>query len=358
MKKLVSITVLIFLSLSLVNAYKTKENDTIKIYSGDKTIIIVSKNKDSEKEDLEYGKKSFEEKIQQLNKSIDSLNSLIDSLNNLESDTSVERQKEKLQKEISEYQKMIDALEKGIKDIEIEITELDKATEESEKITEKQKIVVKKHKKFKGHWAGLEFGPNTFLTPNNVLIDNSTFSPLTPMINKSFEFSLNFLGNNVQIFHFLGLVSGLRLQWNNYKYETFPTYNSSYLLNLDSLMPINQNDGSTLKQVSLKTLNISIPILIELQMPFGNKNKFYVNFGGYAGLKINSKLKYNLELNGNKIKYKEDISKMILPYNYGLTARLGISEIQFFANYSLTPLFKDQANPKIYPISFGLHLDF
>ncbi len=368
MKKLIFLIAILFVGSAITYA-ENPTRDTIKVYSGNKTIIIVSKSKKSDQSDLEFGKKTFEDKINQYEDKIDSIEKVIDSLTSVldnskdSSNTLLSEKLEELKKQEANYQKMIAALEKGVSDIEKQLDEMDKEQqkETSPQPDEKQENTVKTrrhHRKFKGHWAGLEFGPNSFLTPSKQLVDNSNNTTLAPDLNKSFEFNLNLLEGNVKIFNFFGLVSGLGLQWNNYKYETFPTYSSSYVLNTDSLYPISQADGSTLKQISLKTLYINVPLLVELQFPFGSSNRFYVNFGGFAGLNIYSKLKFIYNLSGNRIKSKEDIAKMIMPYQYGLTARIGIDQIQLYANYNLSPIFRSTQNPVLYPVSVGLHLNF
>ena len=75
-------------------------------------------------------------------------------------------------------------------------------------------------------------------------------------------------------------------------------------------------------------------------------------------LMFHSKLKFIYDLAGNKVKSKENIAKMVLPYHYGLTARIGIDQVQLFANYSLSPIFRSNQNPVLYPVSVGLHFNF
>lgn len=368
MKNIILAAIISIFSLNIINAAPVQ--DTIKILSGDKTIIIVSKGEKSDMSDLEFGKKTFENKIEKYQKSIDSLDNIIDSLTG-QLDGANDSVAALLQKHIDEmkaqqqeYQKMIDALEKGIKDIEKQMESMEKEENDTQKYAyndnenNQEKITKKKSsRKFKGHWAGLEFGPNSFLTPDRKLINN-TRSPLAPTFNKSFEFSFNFLEGNIKIFNFLGIVSGLGLQWNNYKYETFPTYSADYVLNTDSLYPPTNAAGNTLKQISMKTFFINVPLLVELQIPFGGSNKFYINVGGYAGINIHSKLKFVYDQSGNTIKFKESIDKMVLPYHYGLTARIGIDQIQLYANYSLTTVFRNSQNPELYPVSAGMRINF
>ncbi len=368
MKKLILLLAVIFVGTSIMSYADGPVKDTIKIYSGDKTIIIVSKSKKNNESDLEFGKKTFQNKIDQYKARIDSIDQIIDSLTEAMEKTndttqlSLRKRLSELREQQAQYRKMISALQKGISDIERQLDEMESQSEVGHnEFEENQEKVVKRHyksKKFKGHWSGIEFGPNSFLTQHQAIINSSNNPALTPELNKSFEFCFNSLEGNVKIFNFLGLVSGIGLQWNNYKYETFPTYSSSYVLDLDSLYPANQPDGSTLKQISLKTFYVNVPLLIELQFPFGSGNKFYVNFGGYAGLNVYSKLKFIYNLSGNKVKSKENVAKMVLPYHYGLTARIGIDQVQLFANYSLSPIFRSNQNPVLYPVSVGLHVNF
>ena len=41
-------------------------------------------------------------------------------------------------------------------------------------------------------------------------------------------------------------------------------------------------------------------------------------------------------------------------FRYGLTARVGLGFIRFYANYDLVPLFQKDRGPELYPVSVGI----
>jgi len=74
--------------------------------------------------------------------------------------------------------------------------------------------------KFKGHWEGLEFGFNAF--------DKADYSMYNPVDNnfmslnqgKSVEFDFNFYQLNISLAKsYVGLVSGMGLSFNNYRFD-------------------------------------------------------------------------------------------------------------------------------------------
>jgi hypothetical protein len=67
-------------------------------------------------------------------------------------------------------------------------------------------------------------------------------------------------------------------------------------------------------------------------------------------------MKYLYKDNGNQQKVKDDKDFNTNPFKVALTARVGYGWLNFFATYSLTPLFESGRGPELYPVSIGMTL--
>ena len=69
-----------------------------------------------------------------------------------------------------------------------------------------------------------------------------------------------------------------------------------------------------------------------------------------------TKIKYVEDGKKEKDKEKDDFN--LSPLRWGLTARIGYEEINLFANYYMTPLFKSGMGPELQPFAAGLAFTF
>jgi prefoldin subunit 5 len=357
----------------LVSAYllAAPGQDTIKIMAGNQQILIITNRKSDQIKNLQRGSEQFKLKINQFQKKIDSLQKEIDSLSTLmdtvQNDSLKKIFKNEIQNwqnDIQNYRKFIAALKKGILDIQKQIQELNKQLESQEskdsiKILKRKRLLRKR--KFIAHWSGLEIGLNSFFDQNyNPIIfdDNNLFKP---NLGSSINVNFNFFEQKLPLTKFCGFVTGLSFSWLNYKYQDFPYYNiSTKMFYPDSLHSQFDQTGK-IQKIVLKNFSFRIPLLFEIQIPFGAnpKNLFYINAGAFGSINISSKVKYVYTVNNNKIKVKDNIYSLTYPLSYGITGRIGIGRLQFYSDVYLVPLLKTADNyPIIYPVTFGFHFDF
>ena len=202
--------------------------------------------------------------------------------------------------------------------------------------------------RFKGHWAGFEMGINSFA--------NTDYKGFTPNFmdlnhNKSAEVGINFLQydiglqkNNKNI----GLVTGLGFTFNDYRFS-----NANTIENLGGMVhPVVLNpDG--LSKSKLSTGYLTLPLLLEFQVPVNEYGKcFFFSGGLIGGLKLGShtKVKYN----GDKSKNHDDFN--INPFRYGATARIGYKGINLFGTYYFSTFFKNNRGPEMNPFTIGICL--
>lgn len=200
--------------------------------------------------------------------------------------------------------------------------------------------------KFNGHWEGIEFGFNGFDKPNySMYPGDKDFMSLNQ--GKSMEFDLNFYELNISLAKsYVGLVSGMGLSFNNYRFENPYTIEKGQNMTL----PV-QLDPENLSKTKLAVTYLNVPLLLEFQIPVNqNEGRLFVNAGLIGGVKIGShtKVKYG------DTKDKDRSGFNLNSFKYSATARIGYKDISLFANYSLTPLFQSGKGPELTPFTIGI----
>jgi len=201
--------------------------------------------------------------------------------------------------------------------------------------------------KFNGHWEGVEFGFNAFDKPNYSMYNSADKDFMSLNQGKSMEFDLNFYELNIGLAKsYVGLVSGMGLSFNNYRFD------NPYTLQKGQFMtePVSLNPEN-LSKTKLVVTYLNVPILLEFQIPVNqNEGRLFINTGLIGGVKIGShtKVKYG----DNKDKDRSGFN--LNSFKYAATARIGYKDICLFANYSLTPLFQSGKGPELTPFTIGI----
>ncbi len=209
-----------------------------------------------------------------------------------------------------------------------------------------------KHKKdnpdkFNGHWEGIEFGFNGFANP-----DYNRFGPIGKEFmalnqGKSAEFNFNFYELNIGLSkNYIGLVSGMGLSFNNYRFENPYTLGKGEY----TIVPERLN-ADNLSKTKLAISYLKVPLLLEFQIPVNqHEGRLFINVGLIGGVKIGShtKVKY-----GDK-KDKNRSGFYINSFKYEATARIGYKDVGLFATYSLTPLFQSGKGIELTPFTIGI----
>lgn len=199
--------------------------------------------------------------------------------------------------------------------------------------------------RFNGHWEAIELGFNGFHEPDYSAYDNVPFMSLNQ--GKSMEVKVNFYELNIGLIKsYVGLVSGLGLSFNSYRFE------NPYTLRRGTTgveaIPL---ETENLDKTKLAVSYLNVPLLFEFQIPVNQREgRIYVNAGVVGGVRIGShtKVKYGDE------KEKDRSGFHMNAFNYAATARVGYKDVGLFATYSLTPLFEDGKGPKLTPFTIGI----
>lgn len=205
---------------------------------------------------------------------------------------------------------------------------------------------------FEGHWHGFEFGFNGIVNADKKM--PATEAPYAINMARSWTFGLNLLQKDIPLIKDnFGLIGGLGMQWRNYHFE-----NNVRLEKGDGELIWNTNNIPDYTKNRLQATYLTGVVAMEFQAPVGKgDNEFFILAGAYGNYRMGSNLKLRWNEGGNKEKNKIRDDFYLTDLEYGLTGRIGIGKLNFFANYSLTPLFKEnklKPAEDFYPVTIGL----
>jgi hypothetical protein len=203
---------------------------------------------------------------------------------------------------------------------------------------------------FEPHWGGITFGPNLYGSDLFSSSINTSDRYMELNTNKSWEFSWNIadLGINLAKDRF-GLVTGLGLKWNNYK---FSNTNLKLIKGHNSLEYV----FDTLKydKSKLTVFSLVVPLMLEFDIPLHGED-LYVAGGVEGTVKIGSHTKM-VTSDDKTIKNHSDF--YLNTFNYAAVVRAGYGDWGLYASCGMTPLFKKDQGPELYPFAIGVSLNF
>jgi hypothetical protein len=210
-----------------------------------------------------------------------------------------------------------------------------------------------KRPRFNGHWAGFNLGIGGYLTPENKIDMEPGYEFLDLRYEKSINVQLNLFEQNFNLIgNKLGLVTGLGIEWNNYRFgnQVKLDPNSPTV----SLVEVEIPRSYSKSKLNVRYLNV--PLIMEFQTnPKSNFNSFHIGAGVVGGLRIGSHTK-NVYDDGKRQKEKVRDDFHLNPLKVDATVRIGWGKINLYGNYSLLTLFRENKGPELYPFSLGITL--
>lgn len=199
--------------------------------------------------------------------------------------------------------------------------------------------------RFNGHWEGIEFGFNGFDEADYSDYNGIEFMSLNQ--GKSAEFNLNFYELNIGLAKsYVGLVSGMGLSFNSYRFENPYTLVKGATRTEPVLL-----DYEDLSKTKLAVSYLNVPLLLEFQIPVNqNEGRLFINAGLVGGVKLGSHTK----VKHGDTKDKDRSGFNLNSFKYSATARVGYKDVSLFATYSLTPLFQSGKGPELTPFTIGI----
>ncbi|MHC1703347.1 MAG: hypothetical protein AB9846_05515 [Tenuifilaceae bacterium] len=216
-------------------------------------------------------------------------------------------------------------------------------------------VDYKRRNDFKGHWAGFEIGVNGLMDKTNSLTLKDDLAWLDLKQARSLNVNINFMQYSIGFgTDKIGLLTGMGFEFNNYHFSNpitlglengITTVDSTYI-----------DGGFDVQKTKLSTTHLTIPLILEGQIPVGgHRHRIHIAAGVIGGLRIGSHTKVIYDDNGKKKdKNRDDFNLATL--RYGFTARIGFRGIKLYANYYPVQLFEKTKGPEVYPFSVGLVL--
>jgi outer membrane protein with beta-barrel domain len=209
-----------------------------------------------------------------------------------------------------------------------------------------------KKSKFDGHFSALEIGMNTYLNKDSEMKLPSNYDFLELNTGKSWGVNLNIAEVNFSLIgKSLGLTTGMKFQFNNYRFDQNITLTQD-----SSVVWYVEETQFTYSKTKLTSTYLLVPIMLEVK-PIRDK-KLHFAIGAEAGLKLGSHTKVVYKDNGEKMKDKNKEDFYLSPFRYNAVAKVGYDDISVFANYSLSTLFEDEKGPELYPFMVGIAFNF
>lgn len=227
------------------------------------------------------------------------------------------------------------------KDVEMEMDTIDAAPDENEK------------EHFEAHWAGLDMGFGLMLNGDmGTGFDNYKYWENDPA--RSMTWNLNILEHKFGIVkEYVGLTTGLGFSFTQLAFK------DNYILThtTDTLFAVVDSMNSYSKN-KLRATYLTVPLLIEFCTNADEEKSFYLATGVVGGVRIGSKIKRNGEFDGKEFEQKEKGVYGLNSFKLDGTVRMGYGSWGAFASYSLLPLFDTAKTTEVYPLTFGLSLNF
>jgi hypothetical protein len=213
----------------------------------------------------------------------------------------------------------------------------------------------RKHDRFRGHLGGLEIGFNGFMTDywNTTLAPEDNYFDLNT--SKSWVWNFLFPNVNIGITRHLGFVSAIGFNFSTYRFDGNNTIVKD---NYGVIGPHYPDSGIVFTKSKLETAYLTLPLLLEAQIPLSDHNKtINIGAGVIGALKLCSKTKVTYDDGDkSKAKSKDDFSMNVL--RWGATARIGYEHFQVYGTTYFTQLFEKGKGPQLYPYEVGIAFTF
>ena len=216
---------------------------------------------------------------------------------------------------------------------------------------------------------GVILGVNGFLNSSNQMDVPATHEFLETDIARSHNLQITFLDADIALLKgqdrkdqygndlngsLISFHTGLGLEFNSYEFRKDYTINKSN--NVDNEISAYQKYNSdssiiTYKKNRLKDTYLNVPLMLAFHSSKDHIRALHLGIGGYVGLRLASKMKYKSKDEGIQ---KDPNDYYLSSFRYGLSASVGYSNINVFANYALNGLFEDGKGPELHPFSVGL----
>lgn len=226
------------------------------------------------------------------------------------------------------------------------------------------------------YWSGVDLGVNTLVDADGST-DFGQEAEFMEINNSRSRFvSINFMEQKIEFgSHHVGLLTGLGWEFVNYRLKN----NVTLAYNADSVYGV-EMETPNLGKNKLRQMGFRVPLMLEFNtkrapMPtlddvramradttgavakrfrHSRKNNFHIAMGVVGSWYFDNMYKQKWTEDGESRKARDKGDYLLLPYRAAASVRLGYGAWNLFAEYSLTPLFKEGKGPELTPVTVGL----
>lgn len=241
--------------------------------------------------------------------------------------------------------------------------------QDSVNVTERLKEKRTERRNLFTYWSGLDIGVNTLMDAegNTNLQGDAAFMRIDE--GRSRFFSINFMEQKIEFgSHHVGLLTGLGWEFTNYHLKN----NVLLAYNADSIYGI-PVETPEFRKNKLRQMGLRVPLMLEFNtkrapLPseediragkkndFSRKGNFHLAAGIVGTWYFDTMYKQKYTLEGERRKDRDKGDLLLLPYRAAASVRLGYGGFNVFAEYALTPLFREGRGPELTPLNVGITL--
>lgn len=202
------------------------------------------------------------------------------------------------------------------------------------------------------NWQGFEAGLNMLMNPiADIYTDGGGTEgmELNPLRSWYFGFNIANVGIAFNRKHTVGLFTGVGIGWNNFSWNNDVTIEYDPDNVVYTVVPIDHENP--VKNSKYGALFLQMPLMLEV-CPAGS---LYIDAGVTAGLRFAQWNKVRYE-DGSKDKHY--FSWPLDQFKLDASLRVGGSDLGFFVNYALLPIFNFGNEKAAHPLSFGFSIVF
>ncbi|MBL4704245.1 MAG: outer membrane beta-barrel protein [Flavobacteriales bacterium] len=199
--------------------------------------------------------------------------------------------------------------------------------------------------------GAFQFGVNGYMTPENSLNLPQEMSLMEIDYSKSRSFAFNLMWYTSKMrSSSLYISPGIGLDYKSYFFKNnvnISTGNDTVLFALDTV--------NTYKKYKFRATYLQVPLILGARIGSGD-TQLQIQAGVIGGYNIGALVKTKIEADGTRYKNKVKDDYNLSPFKLTATARVGIGNVGFFANYGLTSLFQKNKSPELIPFTIGVQI--
>jgi hypothetical protein len=218
------------------------------------------------------------------------------------------------------------------------------------------------------YWRGLDLGVNTLLGPDDDadLSGDAEFMQINNA--RSRFFAINFYETKLEFgSHHAGLMSGLGLEFTSYHLQN----NVLVRYDADSVYAL-EVERPEFRKNKMRQIGLRAPVMLEFntkraRIPsaeevragrgggFSRRGNVHLAAGVVGSWYFDTMYKQKYRGETGRIKKDSDTGDYhLLPYRLAASVRFGYGALNLFAEYALTPLFREGKGPELTPFNVGL----